>query len=77
MVTGPGPHDYGAMLAQGEADWQAQAAGFASSVSEAQFIVASQQWYAALDEYLKANYPDFYESRFKPYYEGKVLPAIG
>jgi hypothetical protein len=76
MVTGPGPHDYGAMLAQGEADWKAQAAGFASSVSEAQFVVASQQWYAALDGYLKTNYPDFYENRFKPYYEGKVLPAI-
>lgn len=76
MVTDPGVTDFAGMLRQGQDDWMAQVGGFASSVSEAQFVVASQNWYAAMDEYLKTHYPEFYENRFKPFYESRVLPVI-
>jgi hypothetical protein len=77
MVTDPSTLDIPTMLKQGEDDWKAQVEGFASSVSAEDFKAGVQKYYTALDEYLKTNYPDFYENRFKPFYEGSVLPNIG
>ena len=76
MVSDPAAMDVAAMLKKGEDDWLAAVAGFASSTSEADFKAAAQKYFAALDEFLKTNYSEFYANRFKPFYEGKVLPNI-
>jgi len=76
MATDPSDLDLQAMLDQGQADYVAQLPGFASSISEADFRAGAQAYYGDLNDFFKNNYPTFYERRFKPFYEGKVLPAI-
>ena len=76
MATDPNANNIGELLAKGESDFKAQLAQFTSSTSSADFKAAAQKYYAYLDDYFKTNYPEFYQNRFKPYYEGKVLPAI-
>jgi hypothetical protein len=77
MVADPKDMDVGAVLKKAETDWKAQLGGFSSSVTTDEFKAAAVKYYAALDEFLKKNYPEFYANRFKPFYEAKVLPAIG
>jgi hypothetical protein len=76
MATDPSDLDVAAILAQAQADYVAQLPGFSSSISSEDYKAAAQNYYAAMDEFLKTNDPVFYENRFKPFYEAKVLPAI-
>ena len=76
MTTDPNANNIGELLAKGEADYKAQLAQFASSISTEDFKAAAQKYYAYLDDHFKTNFPEFYQNRFKPYYESKVLPAI-
>jgi hypothetical protein len=76
MTTDPNANNISELLAKGEADYKAQLAQFASSISTEDFKAAAQKYYAYLDDHFKTNFPEFYQNRFKPYYESKVLPAI-
>lgn len=51
-------------------------AAFESSVSDAEFTEAARSYYAAQEEYLKANAPDFYNNVWKAWYEEKVKPVL-
>lgn len=77
MVTDIKLSDFAGALKKAETDWKAQLPGFASSLTTEDFKAGAKDYYTALDTHLKTNYPDFYENRFKPFYEAKVLPAIG
>jgi hypothetical protein len=76
LSTNPGGVDIASMLKKGEDDWKQAVKGFSSSTGEQLFTAASKKYYAALDEYLKTNYPDFYQNRFKPFFEKNVAPNI-
>jgi hypothetical protein len=76
MVTTAGAMDPAALLKKAETDWLNTAKGFSSSTSEALFKAAAKKYYAALDEYFKANYPDFYQNRYKAFFEKQVAPYI-
>jgi hypothetical protein len=76
MATDPKANNIAELLKKGEDDYKAQLSQFTSSTSTDDFKAAAQKYYAYLDDFLKTNYPEFYQNRFKPYYEGKVLPAI-
>lgn len=56
--------------------WNQQAAGFSSSVPDADFIAAAQSYFQAVDAYWKEASPAFYESTFKPWYDAFVSPAL-
>ncbi|MDI7274659.1 MAG: extracellular solute-binding protein [Anaerolineae bacterium] len=77
FVTDPSQFDIAADLKEAQEQWNAQASGFTSSISDADFVAGAKAYYAEMDAFLKKNLPDFYENRFKPFYEGKVLPALG
>jgi len=66
-----------AVLNQAQDTWNSQAAGFSSSVDDAAFIAGAKAYYEALDAFWKDASPEFYESTFKPWYDSKVLPALG
>lgn len=76
LVTDPNANNIAELLAKGEADFKSQLEQFTSSTSPEDFKAAAQKYYAYLDDYFKTNYAEFYQNRFKPYYESKVLPAI-
>lgn len=69
--------DPAAVLTQAADTWNSQAAGFSSSVDDAAFIAGAKAYYEALDAFWKDASPEFYESTFKPWYDSKVLPALG
>ncbi len=69
--------DPAAVLKQAQDTWNSQAAGFSSSVDDAAFIDGAKTYYEALDAFWKDASPEFYESTFKPWYDSKVLPALG
>lgn len=69
--------DTAAVLRQAQDTWNSQAAGFSSSVDDADFIASAKAYYEALDVFWKDASPEFYESTFKPWYDSKVLPALG
>jgi hypothetical protein len=69
--------DPAAVLQTAQDTWNAQAAGFSSSVGDEEFVASARTYFEALDAFWQENSPEFYESTFKPWYEGKVLPALG
>lgn len=48
-----------------------------SSISRADFVAAARAYYRDLVMYLQVNMPEFYENRYKPFFETKVAPKIG
>jgi len=76
LSTNPAEADVAAMLKKGEDDWKQAVKGFSSSIGEQLFTASSKKYYAALDDYLKTSYPDFYQNRFKPFFEKSVAPNI-
>ncbi len=68
--------DVAAQLAEGQENWLAQAAEFESSVSADDFRAAALAYYADLDAYFSANYPEFHANRYAPFYQERVLPEI-
>ncbi len=65
------------VLRNAQATWNAQAAGFSSSISAEEFTNAARSYYEAVDAFWQEASPEFYENTFKPWYEGKLLPALG
>lgn len=57
--------------------WNQQAGGFSSSISDDDFVASTKNYYAALSDFLKQNTPEFYEQRFKPWYDSKIAPVVG
>ena len=57
--------------------WNSQASGFTSSVSDDDFRSSAQTYFQAIDAFWAEASPEFYETTFRPWYENKVLPAIG
>jgi ABC-type glycerol-3-phosphate transport system substrate-binding protein len=53
-----------------------QAQSFTSGVADEEFIEAASGYFEAHAEYWQENAPDYYESVFRDWYEGTVLPAL-
>jgi hypothetical protein len=73
----PGQMDVRADLQQLEETVNSQNEGFSSSTPDDQFTAAAAQWYAALNAHWEANAPEFHTSTFSPWYEDKIVPAVG
>lgn len=69
--------DTAQVLQQAVDNWNAQAAGFSSSIPDEEFIAAAKAYFTDVDAFWADASPEFYESVFKPWYEGTVLPALG
>lgn len=54
-----------------------QAKTFPSGVDETAFAEGIQKYYADVTTYLQANAPEFYEKRFKPFYDLRVKHNFG
>lgn len=69
--------DPAAELQRATETWNSQTSGFVSSVSDDDFRASAQTYFAAIDAFWAESSPEFYETTFRPWYESKVLPAIG
>jgi hypothetical protein len=69
--------DVKADAAQLEGILNQQAKSFPSGVDENAFAEGVKKYYADVTTYLQANAPDFYENRFKPFYDLRVKPNFG
>ena len=69
--------DPAAVLQIAQDNWNSQAAGFTSSVSDEDFVASARTYFEALNAFWQEASPDFYESTFKPWYESKVVPVLG
>ncbi len=54
-----------------------QAKTFPSGVDENAFAEGVKKYYTDVTAYLQANAPDFYEKRFKPFYDLRIKPNFG
>ncbi len=54
-----------------------QAKTFPSSVDQTAFAEGINRYYADVTAYLQANAPQFYEKRFKPFYDLRIKPNFG
>ena len=54
-----------------------QAATLTSSVSSTDFISAAKQYYSAHSDFWQKYAPTFYANQFQPFYQQKILPALG
>jgi hypothetical protein len=54
-----------------------QFASLSSSTSASDFLSAAKKFFADLDKFWATNAPQFSESQFHPWYQQKVLPALG
>jgi ABC-type glycerol-3-phosphate transport system substrate-binding protein len=68
--------DVAAEVKKGQDNWNQQAASLPSSVADADFVAGAQAYFKDVDAFVAKNMPEFYESRFKPWYESKVLSAL-
>lgn len=54
-----------------------QAESFSSSVGKEEFVTGAKKYFAAHDAFWKEDAPEFHEQIFRPWYEDRVLPALG
>jgi hypothetical protein len=54
-----------------------QFASLSSSTSSADFLSAAKKYFADLDAFWAKNAPQFSEIQYRPWYQQKVLPALG
>jgi hypothetical protein len=69
--------DIAAELKKAQDTWNTQADSLPSSIDDATFLSGAQAYFKDLDAFFAQNMPEFYQNRFKPWYESKVLPALG
>lgn len=72
-----GDLDILSILKAAEDTYNQQAAGFSSSVSDEEFIAGATAYYQAHNDFWSANFPEFYENTFKPWYDSVIAPALG
>lgn len=72
-----GQMDIRADLQSLEETVNSQNEGFSSSTSDDVFRSAAGQYYAALNAHWEANAPEFHSSTFAPWYQEKIVPAVG
>ena len=73
----PGQLDLRADLQSLQGNRNAEAAGFASSVSAEEFVTAAKAYYDAHATFWQEHAPDFYSQTFKPWYDVNVTPVLG
>ncbi len=65
-----------AKLKQATAAWNEAAQRLTSSIPAEDFRAGAQSYYAALEAYLRDFMPEFYQNRFLPVYQAKILPNL-
>jgi len=66
-----------ALLARLEKTQNTQFASLSSSTSKADFINSAKKFFADLDTLWAQSAPDYSASSFRPWYQQKILPALG
>ena len=54
-----------------------QYGSLSSSISKSDFLTAAQKFFTDVDAFWQKNAPNFYAQEFHPWYQQKVLPALG
>lgn len=73
----PGDLDISATYQTAQDIRNTQAEAFSSVIPDDQFIAAAQAYYQANAEYWQANFPDFYENTYRPWFEQVIAPRLG